>query len=412
MLLIHVRAHNHPANPECTSMILLSLLSCTVPSENTWSSIGQPAYEDAARVLADDLSWVPEAVRIFRGGAGFVKLDELELDGVATWDVTAEGDDYDLTIELLGGSDSLDPSVDELRIAIDPDLLGPHPAAIPVLDVRRSGEAEEGAVTLAELTDAALPTFIVSRRATPTVEIAPTELGGACRMGPPPPATTYLCLCGVYLDAAKDTSGEEFELFAESWTATTYAIDFPVYAGGNESSSSSYQYKFDGSSHYDATSTSLTFTDVNSKATTYCAAKTSTGTKVGIALAALSSSCTWNFLPIEDDTTSGTFKPSSGSGTGKNYNCSSTSTAINHSPVTVGWKSPLSSGTGATSYLRYSSTATDGDDNYKAVYIGFTSSRTITSVTEYDAGDARLYLATSSNCTTTCSTWVTSSGCL
>lgn len=298
--------------------------------------------------------------------------------------------------------------------AVDPDAyLTVEDGAFPATALDRAGN--EVSVSIPTEGGGDFPVYIVSTRPTPEDEAQRSEAA------PPPASTNYLCLCGIKLTDTKETSSAEFELHVEDGSSKGYNYSFfPQYSGATESSSSSAQYRFDGSKHTDATATSLTFADVNSKTTTYCAAKTSAGTTTGVALKALSSSCYTAVLAVESDDTDGEYRPyTSASGLYDDptkHSCGSSVEQTFHATL-LDARTPTATSTTYAKMRYTTSTSYGSEDDLYGVYFDFTSaspasSGSYSNVKAYTAGPVTLYMINTTNCAFVCGQWATSTGCV
>lgn len=279
-------------------------------------------------------------------------------------------------------------------IAGDPDRHDDGAATFTVYLASRTspGEVIERVVTMengdtAELDALEVPLYfvtVVDVTDRSSVETAPTDPGGASAK-----VATYLCISRVYLSGTEDSaSSDEFELYVETGSSSSLSYAYlPKYAGYSESSSSTYQYKFDGGAHSDASGASLTLPDVNNNLTNYDVSGT-------FAIAPLSASCYVTIKAVEDDSTSGEFKAGAGANSNSTRkNCSSVQSADLSRSDSLWNATPsatsVTSGAKSTVYHRYASTGSD--DHYTGVVSGISSAHGTATVV-YTAGQYSLYL--------------------
>lgn len=349
---------------------------------------------DVAQALVRDPSWVSDADSLLDGAMAEVPVADLGLDDVPITDLVDE-DGATLEVRVMMRAPYPGYLLDEedILVGLDPDRYPLASGQMAVWSLDEAGDPIRGSVDFDQNgISSDRPIFIVTVGETFPAPGSMDALGELALPAepPPPPTTYYLCLCGVSLSTEKDTSNDEFELYVESALSSTTSPAFP--SGTN--------YKFDGSSHTDAAGSSVAFTDVNNKTYTYCASKT----RAGIALKALST-CYTAIMPVEDDTTSGSYVSGTSTSSGTvEYGCASVS-GVSYASSSLSYRGPSASGT-KTSYQRYSSTSSvDPDDNYGGFFMGFTASTTPTTPTKYTAGSVSLVLNRATSCSTTCSSW-------
>jgi len=389
---------------------LLGLAACQAPGDTGPDAVAEPVHpitaldldHVAASLASDASSWAAAAFLDLREtGAETTVLD------LGVWNAGAEGlytspdgELVDIGIELLAPEGARNAS-HRFGVAVDPDRYPPVGDTWPVRVVEDGVWVSTEEVPLAEPVEAlGAPIFVLSWSEAKEV-LPPSEEPERVAVA----GTTYLCLCGVYLSAKKDTTNEEFEVYSEvGKSAGSNYVYFPVNSGHYGEKGSSYQYNFDGGSHIDIAGNTRTFTDVNTSGKLYCADKDKKGIAMGYW-----GTCYLAELPIEDDTSTGQYRPSSSGYSGTTYEDCGASSASPYSALSTSYRTPTGSGS-TTTYIRYSSTTVDGDDNYGGVFRDF-SSATSTSVTSYTAGSTTFYMAQGSSCSSSCSSWMTSSGC-
>lgn len=333
-----------------------------------------------------------------------VALSDLPLPAdAATNIVDLDGTVWELRISALrNAAGSLDLS-HGYGVAVDGDKFVPEGNLWSVRLYKANGDFDrvETVPLDGPIAPRDVPIFVLTQAdITPPADDADSDdVVSSEEVPPAPPATSYLCLCGIDITTAKDsTTSDEFELYMESYASTTTSgVALPKYAGWNESSSSTDQFLFNGSSHKDAIGILKTFSDVNSTGNPYCAT-TSGG---GVVIATLSSTCYWAMAPIEDDHTTGTFYTGSSAAARTNYYDCSTAGV---SGPSVAFTSKLNQ--------RYAGVySVDPDDDYGGGWLGFNTS-TSTSVTSQNFGSVTLYTyrSTSASCTS-CTSWGTSYSC-